>query len=239
MENAKKMIIISPEDLQRMQNQPIKSSGRHAVSDTVSELDREMLNLLNDKNLSDQDKWNQYQQVLQRYLHFASQKRKPIQLPVVDLIPPNKHNLLSPDELIDTFTKTYKGDVKNLLRHISRRHDKIDWDDNGTLYIDGMAVQNSNIIDLLHDIIRARKATQPPGWKQLINALKDISTPNEFITNPFARNYFERLKGIISPAERRVSPIRESQTPKEDIKTPVTTTPRTSKREPKWERFRL
>lgn len=255
MENAKKMIIISPDDLQRIQSQQnqVKPSGnRH---DTVSELDREMLSLLNNKDLSDQDKWSQYQQVLQRYLHFASQKRKPVQIPVIDL-ETQKHKTLNTDELVETFTKTYKSDAKNLLRHIGKRHEKIDWDDNGTLFINGEIVPNTNIIDLLHDIIRVRKATQPQGWKQMIHALKDISTPIEFITNPFARNYYERLKGYVSPSDKSIKPaysfteeerkqspfsvIAESETPKRP------TTPAFSSLQPvrkvkdkRWEHFKL
>lgn len=258
MENAKKMIIISPDDLQRMQANPethVKSSGNK--SDTVSELDREMLSLLNNKSLSDQDKWSQYQQVLQRYWHFASQKRKPVQIPVIDL-ETHKHKSLNTDELVETFPKTYKSDVKNLLRHIGKHQDKIEWDDNGLVFIDGVVVENTNIIDLLHDIIRARKATQPQGWKQFMHALMDISTPIEFITNPFARNYYERLKGYVSPADKSVKPmssgteefkfsprtLRPLFSVQEEFETPSRSTPLSTSfarrnRKQKWDSFRF
>lgn len=183
MEHAKKMIIIPQDMLQRMQHPPTSS-------DTVSELDSEMLNLLNNKNLGDRDKWERYQQVLQRYLHFTTQQRKPIHLPVIDTTDAGqRQNTLTSEEIIDTFPKTYKQDVRNILRAIEKRNDLVTWDSNGSVYIQGESIPKSNIVDLLHNIVRTRKSTQPPGWEQLMGVLKQINIPTEFITNPFSRQY--------------------------------------------------
>lgn len=59
MDNAKKMIIVSPEVLQRVQNTQIPFENVNKVfGDTVSDFDREMFRLLNNKNISDHDKWD-------------------------------------------------------------------------------------------------------------------------------------------------------------------------------------
>lgn len=215
MENAKKMIIVSPQDvLQRLQStqlpssSPTSSSSTSSVSkvpsDTVSELDREMSRLLNNKNLGDQDKWEQYQQVLQRYLHFASQRRKPIHLPVVDMEVDDDgdggssstvNSAVSNEEIVETFTKTYKQTVRNFLKALDGKKELISWDKEGAVYIRKYKIPKSNIIDLLHDVIRARKSIQPPGWEQLMHVLKEINIPNEFVTNPFSQEYLMRIKG--------------------------------------------
>lgn len=197
MENAKKMIIISPDVLQRIQNTQQPSSANKLAGDTVSELDREMSTLLNNKNLGDQDKWEKYQQVLQRYLHFASQKRKPIQLPVVEMnvVDDGRNSALGNEQIVETFTKTYKKDARNFLKVLEGKKDLISWGDDGVVYIYKEKIPHSNIIDLLHDVIRVRKSIQPPGWKQLMQLLKEINIPNEFVTNPFGRDYLMRLKG--------------------------------------------
>lgn len=209
MENAKKMIIVSPDVLQRIQNaQPSSASSSSSATgvskvvggDTVSELDREMTRLLNNKNLGDQDKWEQYQQVLQRYLHFATQKRKPIQLPIVEMDVEDvdrNNSVLGDDQIVETFTKNYKKDVVNFLRALNGKKDLIRWDDEGAVYIHGEKIPHSNIIDLLHDVIRVRKSIQHPGWEQLMLLLNEINIPTEFVTNPFAREYLMRLKGDI------------------------------------------
>lgn len=212
MENAKKMIIVSPDVLQRIQNtqlslSPISSSSQSSSSvgkvagDTVSELDREMTRLLNNKSLGDQDKWEQYQQVLQRYLHFATQKRKPIQLPVVEMDVNDDrqtNSVLGNEQIVETFTKNYKKDARNFLKFLDGKKDLISWDDDGVVYIHREKIPHSNIIDLLHDVIRVRKSIQPPGWEQLLQILKEINIPNEFVTNPLGRDYLMRLKGDIN-----------------------------------------
>lgn len=210
MENAKKMIIVSPDVLQRIQNtqlslsptsSPSSSSVGKVAGDTVSELDREMTRLLNNKSLGDQDKWEQYQQVLQRYLHFATQKRKPIQLPVVEMDVNDDrqtNSVLGNEQIVETFTKNYKKDARNFLKFLDGKKDLISWDDDGVVYIHREKIPHSNIIDLLHDVIRVRKSIQPPGWEQLLQILKEINIPNEFVTNPLGRDYLMRLKGDIN-----------------------------------------
>lgn len=197
------MIIVSPEVLQRVQNtQNASVSVNKMPGDTVSELDREMFRLLNNKNISDHDKWDQYHQVLQRYLHYTSQKRKPVQIPIVELKDESEKPTMSDaqssighEDIVDTFSKNYKKDVRNILKAIDGKKDLISWDNDGIVYIQGDKIPHSNIIDLLHDVIRVRKSTQPPGWEQLMHVLKKINIPNEFVTNPFSREYLLRIKG--------------------------------------------
>lgn len=204
------MIIVSPDVLQRIQNtqlslsptsSPSSSSVGKVAGDTVSELDREMTHLLNNKSLGDQDKWEQYQQVLQRYLHFATQKRKPIQLPVVEMDVNDDrqtNSVLGNEQIVETFTKNYKKDARNFLKFLDGKKDLISWDDDGVVYIHREKIPHSNIIDLLHDVIRVRKSIQPPGWEQLLQILKEINIPNEFVTNPLGRDYLMRLKGDVN-----------------------------------------
>lgn len=76
MENTKKMILIEPEVVERLKNRenvPIKP---------LSRLDMDMHNILNSK-IEDREKWIQYLQILQRYLHFAGEERQPLKLPIL------------------------------------------------------------------------------------------------------------------------------------------------------------
>jgi hypothetical protein len=43
-------------------------------------MDVEMKSILKDKNLSDQDKWIHYEQVLQKYMSGVREMRKPIKI---------------------------------------------------------------------------------------------------------------------------------------------------------------
>lgn len=86
------------------------------------------------------------------------------------------------------------------------KKDVISWDDDGVVYIHREKIPHSNIIDLLHDVIRVRKSIQPPGWEQLLQILKEINIPNEFVTNPLGRDYLMRPKGDING--RSVSSVK-------------------------------
>lgn len=55
---------------------------------------------------------------------------------------------------------------------IDGKKDSISWDNDGVVYIKGDKIPHSNIVDLLHDVIRVRKSTQPTGWGQLMHVCK-------------------------------------------------------------------
>lgn len=77
MENAKKMILVEPELIDRLKKNENRSYN------TMTELDNDMKKIFTSK-MSDREKWIVYLQTLQRYLHFASQDRQPFQLPLVE-----------------------------------------------------------------------------------------------------------------------------------------------------------
>lgn len=55
---------------------PIHSDIKYAEPKILHSLDSIMGQILNKKDLSDNEKWNLYNQTLQRYLHFANKSDK-------------------------------------------------------------------------------------------------------------------------------------------------------------------
>lgn len=75
MEHAKKMLLIEPSLLEK--------NNQSTHSDTpTSRLDIEMKNIL-DSNMDDRKKMILYLQILQRYLRFNEENRRPIELPII------------------------------------------------------------------------------------------------------------------------------------------------------------
>lgn len=70
MEHAKKMILVPAESVERF-HQPSKSH------DPIEELHSELSRILSMNNITDAEKWSKYQQVLERCLRYAEQRRKP------------------------------------------------------------------------------------------------------------------------------------------------------------------
>lgn len=180
MEYAKKMVVVPQEFIDRLRS----DGGGSAESSTSDSLDAEMNRILNDKRLDDREKWKLYQQVLQRFLHFAAQNREPINLPIVE--PTNVIN-----DIVESFPQMYQRDARNLLRIMMRNKQLVRWDDDGTVYVNyDEKIPRSNIEDILHCIVRERKVDRiPVGWNQVLKALHQMNAPTEYINNPAALLY--------------------------------------------------
>lgn len=76
MEHAKKMLLIEPSLIEKL-NQTSN------VDNHTSRLDTEMKKILN-SNMDDRKKCILYLQMLNRYLHFNEENRRPIELPIID-----------------------------------------------------------------------------------------------------------------------------------------------------------
>lgn len=202
----------SPSSQQQQQQQQHTSSTKKRTA--YKSLDQEMEEIMSDKRLDDIEKWKMYNQVLQRFLNTASVNRQPITLPIVDRsfdsddydtnsTKKQQHQQqqyrIYPgqiEEIVETFTKTYKPDVRNLLRFITRDGSLIRWDDNFKVTIgDGEPIPNSNLVDLLHSIVRLRSSGSsiPPGWDRMIDAMKQMNVPKAYIRNAKA---LERLTSV-------------------------------------------
>ena len=66
------------------------------------------------------------------------------------------------DKLLDSVPSTMKRKTQ-LLLSILKDNPNMTWDDDGTLKLYGKSIQGSNIIDLVNDVIRHRKGSEPTG----------------------------------------------------------------------------
>jgi wyosine [tRNA(Phe)-imidazoG37] synthetase (radical SAM superfamily) len=83
MNFAKKMLLVPPETLERLKQASV-------LSQTIDSLNDEMQSVLN-KPINDNDKWREYEQLLQRYKTGVSNSKGPMALTLL-----TDHN----DELI-------------------------------------------------------------------------------------------------------------------------------------------
>jgi uncharacterized protein YjdB len=128
------------------------------------------------KKMSDRDKWTMYNQVLQSYLHIAEEKRQPLRVPLesdIDFIGDLVLSSVPPSN------KAKAHDLYKILRHSSN----IKWNDSDKVSIDGLSITGSNIVDLIHDILRQRRDVNPIGWKEFAKGLRDLNIPKEFVGN--------------------------------------------------------
>lgn len=144
-----------------------------------------MNKVLHASDLEDRAKWAQYQQMLQRRQHFHDELRKPVEIPIVETPATFSRNFK--DEILRTIPKAFKTKGELLFERLCD-NDVITWDQLGTVSINGAPLPNSNIVDLVCDVVRCKKTSAgPSGCKEFVAALRQINVPQEYIGNPQRR----------------------------------------------------
>ena len=59
----------------------------------------------------------------------------------------------------------------------------LSWDEDGRVKMYGKPVAGSNIVDLVNDVLRQRKDTEPRGWEPFAEVLRDMNVPQDFVGN--------------------------------------------------------
>ena len=156
-----------------------------------------MQNLLtNNTHDDDYTKAQLYSQAFQRYLTMADKFRnKP--LGKFEVVDPKQTNEMTPDPsttenadkrntiaakriLQSTLPPTLRSKGLNLLEHLSDLPG-VSWDSKQQLVVDDKTITQSNIVDLVNDLVRDRKTTPPKGWNELSNVLTKSNVPKALI----------------------------------------------------------
>ena len=85
---------------------------------------------------------------------------------------------------MDTVPKTYQKQASLLLNHINKHSNIIRWNDKGEVVHNGIVLPQSNIVDLVTDLVRNRVKSQALPYKDhFIQILHEINTPSEWMKN--------------------------------------------------------
>ena len=91
-----------------------------------------------------------------------------------------------PANIVGTLPKTLQEKGRQLLSRLST----VAWNERGELMHEGVAIHGSNAVDLVHDLLRNRKTTDPVGWRQFANQMRAANVPMELVGNVARRCYF-------------------------------------------------
>lgn len=193
------------------------------AKDVMTELDSDMHKIMR-QQADDSEKWKQYQQTLQRYLHFAGEQRRPLELlaplgaaAADDTSAPPKPSVNRNDELrgqtislVPLKSKQAAAQLFDLLVS-DRGAPFITWDSTGVVSIDNAPVPGSNIVDLISDACRSKTKANAPFVEKFVGVLKKINAPITLIGNAA----YKRLMQHDDPRSESESPHRD-----EDFTTP-------------------
>lgn len=193
-------------NLDTPQPEKIELNSVQTVGDNLSRLDSEMYDILTSKKFNnDYEKSKNYLQVLRRYLILKENERKNFSLMsnenveldenIADIedsiiekaIKKGTHSTprvgINEEAILETVPNTYSNKAKLLLAYWQKTG-KIGWDNVGVTNINGVAIPNSNIKDLLNYVLRKRRTVSPPvGVSELITFIFESKTPETLIGN--------------------------------------------------------
>jgi len=86
-------------------------------------------------------------------------------------------------DVVANVPKSLKVKAERLLQRI-QAHPHLTWSDRGELSWQGQLIKNSNLIDLVNDVLRKRKRSAPArGWETFATVLRELNIPQELVGN--------------------------------------------------------
>ena len=163
-----------------------------SIVKTITKLDDKIKDILENDQINEHRKLQLYSQALQQYMNTRRNLKidtetTPISTPLNpsggEIEQVKNNDPYTEESIIETIPRTLRAKAKNLLKFI-KVNNKINWNDSGVVTYNDEEMKNSNIIDLVNDVIRPRKSSQPNNWREFANALHQLNIPKDLIGNP-------------------------------------------------------
>jgi hypothetical protein len=165
MEHAKKMLLVSPDVLQKIG----ASDHTHNVpKPSASSIDNELKKLLADDTITVDEKWAKVQQGMLRYLRQVDKDREPLKISLVedsskdDKLFKSKPGISYADiplkrQIVQSLgaSKALGNKAANFVEHVFNNNG-FRWNDRGIVSINGHEIPGSNIVDITNDLLRQR-----------------------------------------------------------------------------------
>ena len=178
-----------------------------------------------------------YAQQLQRVNQLKNQVFRPEPSPVQmithkeqtmtsesDSATPSQQLNATDKQVIYSVPKTMQNHAKLLIHKLKDHSDVISWSDNGQLVLEGSMVPNSNIVDLVNDVMRKRNGFNPEHSNTFAKALAKINVPEDYLRNPNRIDsicWYHRLQDSQAPGPSFVSDT-PTEVPQKTPKSPTT-----------------
>ncbi|KAJ8020518.1 hypothetical protein HOLleu_40128 [Holothuria leucospilota] len=210
MEHTKKLILVSPDFLNRVTTtQPIQPEKTK-----LQDLEEQLSMVLNDTHIDEVTKMKRYNELLQRYRVYHTKAREP---PTVRVLPetqskPSLGDNVSRDiqqeavenEVLNSVPKALRNKAVQLLHKITSSDGIVDWNGKGELVVNDQAIKGSNMVDLINDALRKRKSLKPIGTKDFSKAMAKLNVPHELIGNP---DRWQEMTKLLNPTDSDITDL--------------------------------
>ena len=193
MSHVRKMALVDPRLLETL-----RTPTQTPVDTTLRDLDAEMTSILVKSDVGVSEKVRLYNQALLRYNNMAKYRAaKPTPVVVVKENEP----IVATDVMADVVTmlpKTLQEKGSQLVSRLKTTK----WNHRGELLHEGVAIPGSNVVDLVHDLLRKRKTSDPIGWQQFASQMHAANIPMELVGNVARRQHIQKRTRIPTPTPK-------------------------------------
>ena len=139
-------------------------------------LSGDIFSILNASDVDDRTKFTINQQALSKYLNAHHKLVDELTAPIkVETVTREITEFLD-DKILSSLLQLAYNDVEELLKRIKERI-SLGLDQKGRLLRDGSAVEGLQITELVENLVKKNKKSQPPDWNVFFTAVKNVWPP--------------------------------------------------------------
>ena len=181
----RKMALVDPRLLETLRT-PIQPP----IDTNLRDLDSEMTSILDKTGIDVSEKVRLYNQALLRYNDMAKMSATKPTPPTTDIM----------KEVVTTLPKALQEKGRQLVSRLKTTQ----WNDRGELLHEGVVVPGSNVVDLVHDLLRKRKTSDPIGWQQFGSQMRRAANiPMELVGNIARRRHIQQRKRTLTSKQKK------------------------------------
>ena len=180
---------------------------------TISELDKGLQQILEKQDVPPDVKVKLYSNYLNQYLTMKGKQSSVFRRPMTSTTQPHlTNNTQQVDESEDVEREILQSVPKTmtkqagLILHRIKQHPELSWNEKGELIVAGHVVNNSNVVDLVNDLLRKRVNFNPIGWEILSTKLHEANIPQDLVRNPDRLAYMMGEEGAVGYSTPRILP---------------------------------
>ena len=102
-------------------------------------------------------------------------------------------------EVVTTLPKALQEKGRQLVSRLKTTR----WNDRGELLHEGVVVPGSNVVDLVHDLQRKRKTSDPIGWQQFGSQMRAANIHMKLVGNVARRRHIQQRKRTLTPKQKK------------------------------------
>lgn len=178
MEYAKKMMLVEPRLMRPSMREKSLSKLDEMIEETLT------------SDLPDDEKAKRYTMTLNKFRYYDE--------------PPVTPVAKKDDDILQSIQSNQQYKAKRLLQQLKKNSD-IKFDDDGQIIYRQSLVPNSNISDLLTDVLKKKTTVAPVGWQQFSDSLKASNIGRELVVNEDRWKYMNPVKKEDSKPKKRVT----------------------------------